>query len=123
MPRGELTSNQKAVAAVKAEATELRTNKTWDDSSVRLLADLKREDRETQRSVKIADILTLCGEKFSDSEHPEEFRMFKGRVVYRGDRIYDERNLVQLTDTATNPAAITALGSLACLDTHCHPVM
>ena len=108
LSRKEWTANPKAVEAVKAEAAGLRANKTWEDSSVRLLSDLKREARENNRTVKIADILTLCGEKFS--ELPEEFRKFKGRVVYRGDKIYDELgNLVQFTDTATNPTAITAL--------------
>ncbi|CAE7436520.1 unnamed protein product, partial [Symbiodinium sp. CCMP2592] len=108
LPRKEWTANPKAVEAVKAEAAGLRNNETWDDSTARLLGDLKREARQTNRNVKIADILTLCGEKFS--ELPEEFRKFKGRVVYRGDKIYDELgNLVQFTDTATNPTAITAL--------------
>ncbi|CAE7214446.1 unnamed protein product, partial [Symbiodinium sp. KB8] len=108
LSRKEWTANPKAVEAVKAEAAGLRANETWDDSSVRLLSDLKREARENNKTVKIADILTLCGEKFS--ELPEEFRKFKGRVVYRGDKIYDELgNLVQFTDTATNPTAITAL--------------
>ena len=72
------TSNPKAVAAVKAEAAGLRSNQTWDDSAARVLGDLTREARQTNRSVNIADILTLCGEKFS--ELPEEFRQFKGRV-------------------------------------------
>ncbi|CAE6921679.1 RE1 [Symbiodinium sp. CCMP2592] len=108
LSRKEWTANPKAVEAVKAEAAGLRNNETWDDSTARLLGDLKREARQTNRNVKIADILTLCGEKFS--ELPEEFRKFKGRVVYRGDKIYDELgNLVQFTDTATNPTAITAL--------------
>ena len=108
LSRKEWTANPKAVEAVKAEAAGLRSNQTWDDNTVRLLRDLKREAQESNRSVKIADILTLCGEKFS--ELPEEFRKFKGRVVYRGDKIYDELgNLVQFTDTATNPTAITAL--------------
>ena len=108
LSRKEWTANPKAVEAVKAEAAGLRSNRTWDDNTVRLLRDLKRDAQESNRSVKIADILTLCGEKFS--ELPEEFRKFKGRVVYRGDKIYDELgNLVQFTDTATNPTAITAL--------------
>ena len=108
LSRKEWTANPKAVEAVKAEAAGLRSNQTWNDDTVRLLRDLKREAQESNRSVKIADILTLCGEKFS--ELPEEFRKFKGRVVYRGDKIYDELgNLVQFTDTATNPTAITAL--------------
>ena len=108
LSRKEWTAHPKAVEAVKAEAAGLRANETWDDSTVRLLSDLKRDARENNRTVKIADILTLCGEKFS--ELPEEFRKFKGRVVYRGDKIYDELgNLVQFTDTATNPTAITAL--------------
>ena len=108
LSRKEWTANPKAVEAVKAEAAGLRANETWDDSTVRLLSDLKRDARENNRTVKIADILTLCGEKFS--ELPEEFRKFKGRGVYRGDKIYDELgNLVQFTDTATNPTAITAL--------------
>ena len=67
LSRKEWTANPKAVEAVKAEAAGLRANETWDDSTVRLLSDLKRDARENNRTVKIADIQTLCGEKFSEN--------------------------------------------------------
>ena len=79
LSRKEWAANPKAVEAVKAEAAGLRASETWEDSTVRLLSDLKRDARESNKTVKIADILTLCGEKFS--ELPEKIRKFKGRVV------------------------------------------
>ena len=79
LSRKEWTAKLTAVEAVKAEAAGLRANETWDDSTVRLLSDLKRDARENNKTVKIADILTLCGEKFF--ELPEKNRKFKDRVV------------------------------------------
>ena len=59
-----------------------------------MLSDFTRDARENNKTVKIADILTLCGEKFS--ELPEEFRKLNApelwldswhRQFKRGDRV------------------------------------
>ena len=66
----------------------------------------------------MAEILTLCGIKHAELSAAEH--RFKGRIVYRGDRVLDENNqLVFFSETSTNPTALTALN--ACLWYGCLP--
>ena len=61
-----------------------------------------------RRKLRVAELLTLCGVKYAELE--PHLQKYKGRIVYRGDRVLDEHsNLVIFQDTATTPTALTAL--------------
>ena len=89
----------------------LRSNGTWDDTTVIIpLHLLKHRARETGVNVSIAEVLTLAGIKHH--EMPEEYHQYKGRIVYRGDRITNQMGdhvLFSENETATTPNAIAAL--------------
>ena len=73
------------------------------------LGELKRRSYESGKSVMIAEVLTLAGIKHF--EMPEECHQYKGRIVYRGDRI---------TPTAIAAPNLTlwfgAMTTVACAD-------
>ena len=71
---------------------------------------LKRQARKTGENVKIAEVLALAGIKHHAM--PEEYHQYKGRIVYRGDRITNQMGdhvFFSENETATTPTAIAAL--------------
>ena len=108
MSRNQWLNDEQGVKAVQAEAEGLRSNHTWDDDSVDTLSNWKKWSRETKTQIHIADLLTLCGIKHYELE-PSKWK-YKGRIVYRGDRIRDsEGNIILFQETATTPTAIISL--------------
>lgn len=108
LSRSQWLHDEKGVQAVRAEAQGLRQNQTWDDDSVDTLVNLRRWARQTQTPICVADLLTLCGIKHYELE-PERWK-YKGRIVYRGDRIRDsDGNVLLFEETATTPTMIIAL--------------
>ena len=55
LSRNKWLRDLSGIQAVQAEATGLRSNSTWDEHTVRLLAQLRQECRETGRKVQIAE--------------------------------------------------------------------
>ena len=68
LKKSEWVNNPEAVEAVKKEAVGLRSNQTWDDSSVTTLANLKLQSKISGNRVKIANLLTLCGLKHAEQD-------------------------------------------------------
>ena len=108
LSRSEWLQDPRGLQAVLDEAQGLRGNKTWDDSSVTVLENLKTQAKELGITVHTASLHTLCGVKHW--EQPIEQRKYKGQIVYRGDLIRNESDeLVLYADTATTPTALVAL--------------
>ena len=110
MKKSEWINNPEAVESVKKEAIGLRNNRTWDDSSVTTLANLKMQAKISGNKVKIANLLTLCGVKHAEQD--VSLHKYKGRIVYRGDDIRDQDGCQVVFDpleTSTNPTALVAL--------------
>ncbi|CAE7489935.1 unnamed protein product [Symbiodinium natans] len=108
LTKREWKADPRGVAAVKKEAEGLRSNGTWDDLTVCLLSSLRADAKRQNRKLKIAELLTLCGIKHF--ELPEHEHKFKGRIVYRGDCIFDQfGNHVLFEDVATTPTSLVAL--------------
>lgn len=64
--------------------------------------------RNANFKVHIADLLALCGIKHCELE-PSKWK-YKGRIVYRGDRIrFSDGNIILVQETATSPTATIAL--------------
>ena len=108
LSRAEWTKDERGLKAVQDEAAGLRTNGTWDDSSVTTLNNLKAQAKATGVEVKIASLLALCGIKYWECSMDQW--KYKGRIVYRGDLTKDQSDqLVLFEDTATSPTGLTAL--------------
>ena len=54
------------------------------------LHELRSQARSQRRNLRVAELMTLCGVKHA--ELAPELQKFKGRIVYRGDRVLDEFN-------------------------------
>ena len=110
LTRREWQSDPRALEAIKLEADGLRANETWDDSSVMTLQQLRSQARARGQKLRVAEVMTLCGLKHA--ELAPEFQRFKGRIVYRGDRVLDEfNNLVFFEETSTSPTGLVALNA------------
>ena len=120
LPKKVWLQDDKALDAVRKEAEGLRSNATWSDESATLVSELRSDARKSGRTIKIAELLALCGIKHY--ELAPEFHKYKGRIVYRGDYITDEsHNIVFFEETATTPTALTALNLalwFGCLKEH-----
>ena len=110
LPRREWQAEPKALEAIAQEAEGLRRNGTWDDSTAMPLHVLRSNARAQGRKLRVAELMTLCGVKHA--ELAPEFQKFKGRIVYRGDRVLDEfNNLVFFEETSTTPTGLIALNT------------
>ena len=120
LPKKVWLQDGNSLDAVRKEAEGLRFNTTWSDKSATLVSELRSNARKSGRTIKIAELLTLCGIKHY--ELAPEFHRYKGRIVYRGDYITDEsHNIVFFEETATTPTALTALNLtlwFGCLKEH-----
>ena len=101
-------SDPKGVEAVKQEAIGLRANKTWDDDTLSTLHQIRNWAKAVGVKIKVAELLTPCGIKHFELD-PSQWS-WKGRIVYRGDRVFDEHhNLTLFEETATTPTSLVAL--------------
>ena len=113
LSRREWQAEPKALEAIAQEAEGLRRNGTWDDSTAMPLHDLRSNARAQGRKLRVAELMTLCGVKHA--ELAPEFQKFKGRIVYRGDRVLDEfSNFVFFEETSTTPTGLIALNTSLC---------
>ena len=121
VPRKVWLQDPHGLEAVQKEAAELRANCTWDDSSVRLVSDLRSQAKRDQVPIKLAELLTIVGIKHYELS-PDQWK-WKGRICYRGDVVRDAyKNILVFTETATTPTSIIALNVVlwyACLAEHC----
>ena len=81
LARSEWVNDERGVEAVKAEATGLRANDTWDNTSAQPFWMLKQQAAKENRRIKIAHLRTLCGLKNFELG-PSHYK-YKGRIVLR----------------------------------------
>ena len=101
LTRKEMLASPDALQAIKKEGEKLRLKDTWDDSSAVDPEVLCQEACKSGSKIHIADAMTIAGIK--NFEMPVEKHAHKGRIVYRGDAVRDERGA---------PALFQALHSL-----------
>ena len=65
-----------------------KNRKAWDLESVMEREDVKKKYERDKKSVHFGYLRQLIFEK--NSELPPEQRIYKGRVVFRGDQVKDE---------------------------------
>ena len=85
-----------------------RSNQTWDDASACDADELIRQSRVLSQDIRIAELMVLCGVKHAELD--ESKQRYKGRIVYRGDRVLNQTgDVVLFTEVATSPTTIIAL--------------
>lgn len=100
-----------ALKAVNKEWDKLANLPAWDLSSVRERADVEAESKATGKPVHFGSLMDLCHQKHSELiGTSEEWKVdYKGRVVFRGDRVKDEYgHLAVFTDQSATASHMAA---------------
>ena len=79
-----------AKQAVDKEWKALEDLPAWDLSRVRPRAEVVAEAKKLKKSVHFGSLMDLCHEKGAEFNRPDNLKVYKGRVVFRGDQIRDE---------------------------------
>ncbi len=108
LSRNETLNNPAALRAIRKEADGLESVETWDLSSVQEKDIVVREARSTGKHIHLGQLMSICSEKFA--EMPPEFRILKGRIVYRGDIGRDENGIAAVyQDLTASPTTVQGL--------------
>ena len=106
--RSQWSADPRALAAIEKECQGLRSNETWDDSTVCDLDQLIYQSKTLGQNVRIAELLVLCGIKHAELD--ESKHKYKGRIVYRGDKVFTQNgDIVLFTEVSTSPTTLIAL--------------
>ena len=64
----------------------------WDSvkEKAQAQADAAKCKEATGESTHFGDLMTLCHEKHAELFKPEDEKVYKGRIVFRGDNVKDE---------------------------------
>ena len=88
LTRQEVGRSTRAQQAVDAEVRGLEARGVWNLTSVREQDDVVAEARKPGApTIHLGDLMTLCSEKHSELNLPEEERDYKGRACFRGDNV------------------------------------
>jgi hypothetical protein len=89
----------------------------WDLSSVRPKAEVQAEAKRNRTTAHFGSLMDLCHEKHSELNHPPDQRVYKGRVVFRGDQVRDENSsyavFSEQSASASHMAAAKFLDAIA----------
>ena len=106
--RKEVRSNPKAQAAMDDEWSKLEKAGVWD-LQVRCWYEVAAEARRLGKKVHIGALFDICTEKNSELDPKNKLRKFKGRVVFQGNRVYDEAHEIALfADLGSSPSTMEA---------------
>jgi hypothetical protein len=110
LDRSEAMGNPRAIEAIQKEANGLLAKGTWDLATVREKDDVVAEARANREKTHIGSLMTICSEKFAELE--EQFRVLKGRVVYRGDSAKDEEGAAAIyQNLSASPTSIRGMNA------------
>ena len=90
IPMKKAQSIPRARAAVDKEWDALASLPAWDLSRVKPKAQVIAEARKAGRTVHFGSLMDLCHEKGAEFNRPMNEKIYKGRVVFRGDQVRDE---------------------------------
>ena len=86
----EKRENEGAMMALKKEWDRLRAIKTWNEDEPEEYWTVLRRLRGQGKHGNFARIFDICVEKNSELDEDDPRRKYKGRVVYGGNRVWDE---------------------------------
>ena len=90
IPMKKAQSIPKARAAVNKEWDALASLPAWDVSKVKPKSQVIAEARKANKPVHFGSLMDLCHEKGAEFNRPAHEKIYKGRVVFRGDQVRDE---------------------------------
>jgi len=91
------------------ELEGLRRQGVWDESGVRSWHSVSTEARRTGTKVHIGRIFGIVVEKNTQLPIGDKLRKYKGRIVFQGNEVRDERHdYAFFDDVASAPAALEA---------------
>ena len=110
LSRKEMLNNPKAVQAVRKEAEGLQSVETWDLKTVTEKQQVVLEAKQGNTKIHLGELMTLCSVKFD--EMPEDQKILKGRIVYRGDIGKDQHGAAAVyQDISANPTTVQGLNN------------
>jgi hypothetical protein len=78
----EIRRSPGAQAALRKEWDRLRLIDTWREELVEEWDDVKRRARQSTTEIRVGMVFQIRVEKESETEKPEQLRIWKGRVVF-----------------------------------------
>jgi len=112
--------DDKAYAAIRAEADGLLKSGTWLENTVIEKDILITNSQSKGEKIHVGDLLTLCSIKYAELD--KEFQKSKGRICFRGDSVKDENGAPAVfQEMSSSPTAIqTANANIAygCIPGH-----
>ncbi|MFY9237268.1 MAG: reverse transcriptase domain-containing protein, partial [Roseovarius sp.] len=110
LDRREALASPAALASIRKEADGLVDKGTWALETVQEKDEVIKQARRKKQKVHIGSLMTICSEKFAELE--EQFRVLKGRVVYRGDSAKDEEGAAAVyQNLSASPTSIRAMNA------------
>ena len=113
LDRKEMLSSEAAMNAVRSEFAGLEKKDTWDKTTVKEHSDLVSDAKARNVQVHIGKLMAICSEKFSERE--AQYRVLKGRIVFRGDICKDALGAAAVfQDLSASPTSIHSLNLNLC---------
>ncbi len=107
----EVKVNAKAQAAMDKEWKALWDLGTWDHTRVCEWSQVRRKAQEAGERVHIGMVFGICVEKNAELPEDHPARKYKGRVVFGGNQVRDEENLLAtFQDLGSAPVGIEDAG-------------
>ena len=107
--KNEARANPKAQAALLKEWDQLRKAGCWDESKVQEWGDVAGQARRAGTNAHVGRIFEICVEKGSELAPNDPARKFKGRVVFQGNQVLDERwDVALFQELGSSPATMEA---------------
>ena len=107
LTRKEIALRPDAQAAVKLEGDTLAGKEVWQLSGVQEKREVLAECGKMNKKAHFADVFGICVEKGSELPMGDPKRYCKGRYVFAGDRVRDERGGTALfNELSSNPATL-----------------
>ena len=91
---------------MQVEWDRLRAKKVWDETTVREWDDVAAEARAagTDARANLGYLFGICVEKNSEQPKGHPSRKYKGRVVFQGNRVFDQQTGVQACEGLIRPS-------------------
>ena len=105
----EAASTPAATEALLKEWAKLRAAGCWDEKNVREWKDVAAEALRSGTKAHVGRIFEICVEKGSELPPGSPGRKFKGRVVFQGNNVKDERqDWALFSELSSAPARLQA---------------
>jgi hypothetical protein len=88
--KDEIRRSPGAQAALRKEWDRLRLIHTWRQDQVEEWDVVKARAKRTNTKIHMGMVFQICVEKDSETEKAEHLRVWKGRVVFRGNDVVGE---------------------------------